>query len=123
MTLAPLARCHTLTLPAGQAHLLQVAAGTRLHLQRGRLVLTAASGWLADTGVQIAWPLRQGEVHQVEQSGWLRLQAGAELAELRCHAAAALPARERWREALAVARHWARRLARHVTPTSAPGTL
>jgi len=75
-----------LTLAAGQLLTVQLRAGTTLQVRRGSVTLTEPPRWLGETMVGLSARLAAGQLQTATQSGRFRLRAGAEPAELLCHA-------------------------------------
>jgi hypothetical protein len=75
-----------LTLAAGQLLTVQLRAGTTMQMQRGHLTLIEPPRWLGETVLRLGARLSAGQAQVATQTGWFSLQAGAEPAELTCHA-------------------------------------
>ncbi|APD12588.1 hypothetical protein [Pandoraea sputorum] len=94
------------SLAPGQSFHGYVSQGTVLHVEQGRVVLTPASRWLADSVWRTDVSLTAGHVFVTETGGWITLasDAGARVA---CREyAAATPS------GVAPGRQWAGRLER-----------
>lgn len=75
-------------LSSGQCLTVHLVAGAVVHVEQGRIALTAAPRWLAEQVSQAGCDLRAGGVWVVDASGWHSLAAHAP-AQLRIVAPAA----------------------------------
>ncbi|MBX3605569.1 MAG: hypothetical protein KF788_09860 [Piscinibacter sp.] len=68
------------TLAAGQVGWQRLAAGSRIHLERGQGLLHEPPQWLAGRVWQTPVPLQAGQSHRLARGGWVRLDARSALA-------------------------------------------
>jgi hypothetical protein len=85
------------TLAAGQLLTVRLRAGSTLQTRRGSVTVTEPPRWLSETVWRLSARLPAGQAQVATQTGWFSLQAGAEAAELLCHAPPPTALREWWR--------------------------
>jgi len=74
------------TLAAGQSLAVRLRAGSTLQTRRGSITVIEPPRWLSETVLRLSARLPAGQAQVTTQTGWFSLQAGAEPAELVCHA-------------------------------------
>lgn len=83
-------------LAAGQQLSLRVRAGSTVQVRHGSVTLSEPPRWVGETVLRLQARLGEGQLHACSESGWVRLQAGAERSELWCHAPQATTATRWW---------------------------
>jgi len=68
-------RTTDINLRQGQALLTSVRRGTHIVVTQGNVHVDGPCIWMAETPVTVGMKLQEGQVHVVEQAGWIEISA------------------------------------------------